>query len=255
MQVVILCGGKGARMKKITEDIPKPMATIGDKPILWHIMKTYMYYGFNDFILLLGYKGDKIKEYFLDYKWRNSDFTIDARSGEKRLSYINEGEKWKITFIDTGLQTMTGGRVKQIKKYVKGTFFLTYGDGLSNVNIKELLDYHKKMRKIGTVTGINRNSQYGILDVEKGMARNFKEKPNNKEIINGGFFVFEPEIFSYIEDEKKSILERKPLMTLANHNELAVYEHKGFWMAMDTYKDVLEVNKMWNENRAKWKVW
>lgn len=254
MQVVILCGGKGTRMKEITEDIPKPLVPIGGKPIIWHIMKNYMHYGFNEFILLLGYKGYKIKEFFLNYRWKNSNLTLDTRNGEENITYLEE-EKWKISFIDTGENTMTGGRIKQISNYVNERFFLTYGDGLSNINIKELLDYHEKKGRIGTVTGIKKNSQYGILDINNGLVDKFSEKPENNHIINGGFFVFEPEFFSYLENENSSILEQKPLMNLAVDKELAVYNHKGFWVAMDTYKDVLEVEKMWSEGKAKWKVW
>ena len=254
MKVVILCGGKGSRMKEVTDDIPKPLAMIGGKPILWHIMKVYMYYGFNEFILLLGYKGDKIKEYFIDYHWKNYNFLLDSEQNNIRL--LDKPEKWKITFVDTGMDTMTGGRIKQAEKLIKDeNFMLTYGDGLSNININKLLDFHKKQGKIATVTGVTKSNQYGILHIKKNMAISFQEKPNSKDIINGGFFILNKEIFSYIKNESDSIFEQEPLMNLANDSELAVYQHKGFWVAMDTYKDLLKLNEMWKNNESPWKVW
>ncbi|MBF8984821.1 glucose-1-phosphate cytidylyltransferase [Lutibacter sp. B2] len=254
MKVVILCGGKGSRMKEVTDDIPKPLAMIGGKPILWHIMKVYMYYGFNDFILLLGYKGDKIKEYFIDYHWKNYNFLLDSE--QKNIRLLDKPEKWKITFVDTGMDTMTGGRIKQAEKFIKDeTFMLTYGDGLANINVNKLLSFHKEQGKIATVTGVTKSKQYGILHIKKNIAISFQEKPNSKDILNGGFFILNKEIFSYIKNENDSIFEQEPLMNLAKDSELAVYQHKGFWVPMDTYKDLLKVNEMWRNNESTWKVW
>jgi glucose-1-phosphate cytidylyltransferase len=254
MKVVILCGGKGSRMKEVTEDDPKPLAIIGDKPILWHIMKMYMHYGFNDFLLLLGYKGDKIKEYFMNYHWKNHNFVLDSE--QKNIKLLDASEKWKITFLDTGIDTMTGGRIKRAQKYIGDeTFMLTYGDGLADIDINHLVDFHKNKGKIGTVTGIAKANQYGTLVVENSIAKSFYEKPNTKDIINGGFFVLNKEIFSYIKNDRDSIFEREPMMDLANDGELSVYQHKGFWVAIDTYKDLLKVNEMWKNNQGTWRVW
>ncbi|QZY57020.1 glucose-1-phosphate cytidylyltransferase [Crassaminicella profunda] len=254
MKVVILCGGKGSRMKEITDDVPKPLAMIGGKPILWHIMKAYMYYGLNDFVLLLGYKGEQIKEYFINYHWKNNNFLLESE--QKNIKLLETPEKWRITFIDTGIDTMTGGRIKQAQKYIgDGTFMLTYGDGLADIDINSLLDFHKKKGRIATVTGIKKINQYGTLIVDNDIASSFEEKPNTNDIINGGFFVLNKEIFSYIGNEKDCIFEREPLMNLANDSQLAVYQHKGFWVAMDTYKDLLKVNEMWENSKAYWKVW
>lgn len=254
MKTIILAGGKGIRMSQLTMDIPKPLCDIGGKPILWHIMKTYGHYGFNDFMLLLGYKSDKIKEYFVDYAWKSSNFFLDMKSGEVNMD--SEPEPWKINFIDTGLETMTGGRLKRAQKYIGNeTFMLTYGDGLADINIDELLKFHKKQGKIATVTGIYKKSQYGILTVEDGLAKSFDEKKNTDGIINGGFFVFEPEIFNYLENDTECVLEQEPLKNLVKDNELSVYIHNGFWTAMDTLRDINNVNKIWDEGKGAWKVW
>ncbi|TCO79061.1 glucose-1-phosphate cytidylyltransferase [Marinisporobacter balticus] len=254
MKVAILCGGKGSRMKEITDDIPKPLAEIDNKPILWHIMKTYMYYGLNDFILLLGYKGDKIKEYFMHYHWKNHNFLLDGE--QNNIKMLEKSEQWKVTFVDTGIDTMTGGRIKQAEKYIKDdTFMLTYGDGLADINLNKLLDFHKKNGCIGTVTGVKKINQYGTVSVKKNIAQSFQEKPSTEEIINGGFFVLNREIFSYIKNDRDCTFEKEPLVNLTNDKQLAVYLHKGFWTAMDTYKDLLQVNEMWKNNKATWKVW
>lgn len=255
MKVVILCGGKGTRMKELTEINPKPLSDVGGKPILWHIMKIYSHYGFNDFILLLGYKGEKIKEYFMDYKWKTNSFMLDMSSGE--VDIFGAGEGWKINFIDTGLETMTGGRIKRVRDYIGNeTFMVTYGDGLADIDINKLVQYHKSKEKIATVTGIYKKSQYGILSVNnEGIAEGFEEKKDTKEIINGGFFIFEPEIFNYLENDTTCILEQKPLKNLVKDKELSVYIHEGFWTAMDTFNDVTNVNKLWNEGKGAWKVW
>lgn len=253
MKVVILCGGKGTRMREITEDVPKPLAMIGNKPILWHIMKIYAHYGFDDFILLLGYKGDKIKEYFMNYAWKNYNFVLD-RNGIPQL--LEEPERWKITFIDTGTDTMTGGRIQQARPYIgEETFLLTYGDGLANVDIRKLLEFHRQKGKIATVTGISKKSQYGTLVVENNLAVSFQEKSQIEGMINGGFFVFNKEIFDYLKDDPACILEQEPMINLAKDRQLAVYFHDGFWTAMDTYKDIQSANEIWKNGNCLWKVW
>lgn len=254
MKVLILCGGKGSRMKEVTDDIPKPLAMIGDKPILWHIMKIYLHYGLNDFILLLGYKGDQIKEYFMNYHWKNHNFVLDSE--QKNIQLLEEPEKWKITFVDTGIETMTGGRIKQVQKYIEDEIFmLTYGDGLADINLKNLLTFHNSRGRVATVTGITKVNQYGTLLVENHIAKSFQEKPHTKDIINGGFFVLNKEVFSYIKNDSDCVFEQEPLINLVKNEQLAVYQHKGFWVAMDTYKDLLKVNEMWQNNKAPWKVW
>ncbi|OLS34741.1 glucose-1-phosphate cytidylyltransferase [Bacillus sp. MRMR6] len=251
MKVVILCGGKGTRMSEVTNELPKPLALIGDKPILWHIMKSYQRYGFNEFILLLGYKGEKIKEYFIDYEWKNNSFTLDSSNGQ--TSILAEREKWKITFLDTGLNTMTGGRIKRASPYIGDeSFLLTYGDGLSDVNINELITFHQSKGKIATVTGIKKKSQFGTLIVNQGIAESFEEKTKTEGIINGGFFVLNPEVFHYIGDETNCIFEEEPMKKLTEDQQLAVFLHDGFWTAIDTYKNVVEVNEMWEKGDHLW---
>ena len=253
MKVVILCGGKGLRMKEVTEEVPKPLAMIGNKPILWHIMKTYYHYGFNEFVLLLGYKGDKIKEYFMDYEWKNSNFILKE---DGSYEVLEPSEKWNITFLDTGFETMTGGRLIRAKSLLNDeSFMLTYGDGLSNININELVDFHNKCGKIATVTGIKKSNQYGVLSSENNIATQFIEKPVCNDVINGGFFIFNNEIFNYLKDGDSCILEKEPLVRLVKDRQLAVFNHEGFWTAMDTYKDIKEVNELWEKEEALWKVW
>ena len=253
MKVLILCGGKGLRMKELTEDGPKPLARIGNKPMLWHIMKTYYAYGFKDFVLLLGYKGDKVKEYFMDYEWKNSSFVLNE---DGSYEIFKQPEKWSITFLDTGLETMTGGRIAKAKDIVGDEpFMLTYGDGLADINLNDLLKFHKDSGKIATVTGIQKQNQYGVLRVEDHIAVDFIEKPPSKDIINGGFFVCNKEIFNYVKDDEDCIFEREPMVGLAKDKQLAVYEHKGFWTAIDTYKDITDANSIWNKNEALWRVW
>ncbi|WP_238881624.1 glucose-1-phosphate cytidylyltransferase [Clostridium sp. YIM B02551] len=254
MKVVILCGGKSTRMHELTRDIPKPLVEIGGKPILWHIMKLYKHYGFDDFVLLLGYKGEKIKEYFLNYRWKNHNFILD--SDPNNIQILEEAEKWKITFVDTGLDTMTGGRIKLAQRYIGNeTFMLTYGDGLSDINLNKLLEFHKNTGAIATVTGIYKKSQYGTLTVNGGIAKSFYEKNQTGDLINGGFFVMNPEVFDYLSNSPSCILEQEPLRNLVNDQELAVYIHQGFWTAMDTAKDISTVNEMWSQGNHLWKVW
>ncbi|AJA46877.1 nucleotidyl transferase [Clostridium pasteurianum DSM 525 = ATCC 6013] len=244
MKVVILCGGKGSRLASPTEHKPKPLAMVNGKPIIWHIMKIYMKYGLNDFILPLGFGGEKIKEYFWNYEWKNKNFIKDYSNNT--IKFLDKPENWKITFVDTGVDTMTGGRVKKVQKYIDGdAFMMTYGDGLSDINIKNLIDYHYHKGKIATVTGVERKSQYGILTVENGIAKSFDEKSKLDGIINGGFFVLSTKVFDYIEDDAGCIFEQKPLKALAKQGELSVYLHRGYWASIDTYKDLISANKTW----------
>ncbi|AOT72849.1 glucose-1-phosphate cytidylyltransferase [Geosporobacter ferrireducens] len=256
MKVVILCGGKGTRMRDAAENLPKPLVRIGEKPILWHIMKIYQHYGFNDFVLLLGYKGEKIKEYFMDYSWKNHDFILDMDSGADDIQLLQKVENWKITFIDTGLNTMTGARIKRAQQYIgDAPFMLTYGDGLADIDLHALLTFHKEKGKIGTVTGISKKSQYGTLTIQEDVAQSFQEKEQTEGVINGGFFVFNPGVFHYLREEDHCILEQEPMRNLVADRELAVYQHRGLWIAMDTYKDLQEANQIWHQQNNSWKVW
>ena len=254
MKVVILCGGKGLRMHEITEDVPKPLAKVCGMPMLWHIMKLYKHYGFDDFILLLGYKGEKIKEYFVDYAWKQHSFKLDTNNGS--LELLEKSEDWKITFLDTGLDTMTGSRIKRASELIGcEPFMATYGDGLSDIDLKKLLAFHNEKGKLATVTGIDKKNQYGTLTIENDIARSFKEKQSSGGIINGGFFVFEPDCFDYLDDDTSCILEKEPLSRLANDGQLAVYRHDGFWTACDTYNDIVQVNKLCDSGKDLWRIW
>ncbi|UGB28716.1 sugar phosphate nucleotidyltransferase [Metabacillus sp. B2-18] len=244
MKVVILCGGKGLRMRGLEENIPKALARVNGKPIIWHIMKLYSQYGYNEFILPLGYQGEKIKEYFIEYKWKESD--LELVLNENNPIPLNNIEDWSITFADTGLETMTGARIKNIEKYVDDDIFLlTYGDGLSDINIDKLIQFHKEKGKTVTLTGIRKQSQYGILELENGIATKFVEKPEMNSIINGGFFVCNRDFFRYLSDDPQCVLEENPLKNLIKDEELAIYEHDGLWMSIDTPKDLVEANKIW----------
>ncbi|HHL38944.1 MAG TPA: glucose-1-phosphate cytidylyltransferase [Deltaproteobacteria bacterium] len=257
MQVVILCGGMGTRLKEETEFRPKPMVEIGGKPILWHIMKIYSHYGFKEFILCLGYKGSIIKEYFLNYEYMTNDFTIELGS-EKSITVHNarNNHDWKVTLAETGLDTLTGGRIKRIEKYIEGdTFFATYGDGLADIDIRELLAFHRRSGKTATLTGFHPISRFGVIEVDKDYTvERFREKPRLDGLISGGFFVFNRKIFDYIDGDD-SILERQPMHRLAEERQLAMYHHQGFWHSMDTYRDFLDLNRMWEEGKTPWKVW
>ncbi len=253
MKTVILCGGLGTRLREETEFRPKPMIMIGDKPILWHIMKLYSHYGFNDFILCLGYKGEVIKNFFLEYDLVNSDFTICLGTKEiTRHSIIYDERDWQVTLADTGNGTLTGGRVKKIEKYIdEDTFIMTYGDGLSNVNLKELIRFHRDKGKIATVTGVRPIARFGELLVDGDLVKTFSEKPQIENgWISGGFFVFERKIFDYLDEE--CMLERKPLEKLAQENQLAVYKHSDYWRCMDTYRDLEALNQEWASGRPGW---
>ncbi|MFX0196783.1 MAG: glucose-1-phosphate cytidylyltransferase [Candidatus Hodarchaeota archaeon] len=256
MRVIILCGGMGTRMKEETEFRPKPLVEIGGMPILWHIMKIYSHYGFNDFILTLGYKGNMIKDYFFNYEWMSNDFTLNLRSRDRHFHYKHKLEDWTITFVDTGLETNTGGRVKKIEEYIQEEeFMLTYGDGVADIDIHELLDFHKSKNMIATLTGVHPMSSYGVLEIEDGgTVRGFKEKPRLDGWINAGFFVFNRRIFDYLDDN--IVLEKEPMHQLAAERQLAIFLHHGFWKSMDTHKDQQLLNKIWSENSiAPWKIW
>ena len=247
MKAVILAGGFGTRISEESHLKPKPMIEIGGKPILWHIMKIYSYYGINDFVICLGYKGYYIKEYFAHYFLHESDVTFDFRNNNQQIIHTQHAEPWKVTLVDTGLTTMTGGRVKRIKDYIDNdTFMLTYGDGVSDVNIAELLKYHKDNEKIATVTSVQPEGRFGALGLnDKNEVLGFKEKPKGEVgWINGGFFVLEPEIFDYIDGDA-TFFEREPLENLAKKNQLMAYKHSGFWQPMDTLRDKDYLESLW----------
>ncbi|WP_457622326.1 glucose-1-phosphate cytidylyltransferase [Persephonella sp.] len=255
MKVVILAGGFGTRLSEETDIKPKPMVEIGGKPILWHIMKIYSSYGFNDFVICLGYKGYVIKEYFANYFLHMSDVTIDLKNNQIEVHDV-KAEPWKVTLVDTGLNTMTGGRIKRIKNYIGNeTFMLTYGDGVGNINIKELLEFHKKHGRYATLTAVQPSGRFGALDLEDVQVKAFKEKPKGDGAwINGGFFVLEPQIFDYIEGDE-TIWERDPLENLAKDGQLMAYKHTGFWKPMDTLRDKRELESLWQSENPPWKVW
>jgi glucose-1-phosphate cytidylyltransferase len=255
MKVVILAGGRGTRISEETDVLPKPMIQIGGKPVLWHIMKAYSHFGFNDFIICLGYKGYAIKEYFANYFLHSSDLTLDLSTNSMKV-HGSKAEPWKVTLIDTGFETMTGGRIKRIEKYVEDkTFLLTYGDGIGSVDIHKLIEFHKKNGKYATVTAVQLEGRFGALSIEKGEdVSSFLEKPRGDGAwINGGFFVLEPEIFRYIEDDS-IIWEKEPLEKLAKENQLNAYKHNGFWKCMDTIRDKVELEQLWNAGNAPWKL-
>lgn len=253
MKAVILAGGLGTRLEEETAVRPKPMVEIGGRPILWHIMKTYSQYGINDFIICLGYKGYIIKEYFVNYFIHSSDLTIDIQKNKIDTHSINS-EPWKITMVDTGDATMTGGRLKKIEKFVDDTFLVTYGDGIADINISKLINFHKKNQTIGTVTAVQLPGRFGSLDIKNNKVVKFIEKPSgDNSWINGGFFVFEKSFFDFLDDDK-TVLEREPLEKLANSGELSVYKHSDFWHPMDTLRDKNYLNELW-KNNPPWKKW
>ena len=265
MKVVILAGGYGTRIAEETSSKPKPMVQIGDKPILWHIMKIYAAQGYNEFVILLGYKGDIIKEYFKNYLINNNDLTFNMKTGEYKF-HTKHFEDWKISLVETGLNTMTGGRIKFAEKYVKNErFFLTYGDGLSNINLKKLYRFHINHGKLATLTGVQLKGRFGTIDFHKNLVKtfknknnivkNFREKPSNEKAwVNGGFFICEPKIFKYLNNSK-TIFEKEPLQKLAKEKKLYVYKHNDFWHPMDNISDHKLLNKLWNSGKAPWKIW
>lgn len=256
MKVVILAGGFGTRISEESHLKPKPMIEIGGRPILWHIMKGYSAQGYNDFIICLGYKQYVIKEFFADYYLHTSDVTFDLSKNEMTV-HNNYSEPWKVTLVDTGLNTMTGGRIKRIKDYVGNEpFMLTYGDGVSNLDVKELEVFHRSHGKIGTMSTYNVGQQFGVLDITKqGVVSAFREKENaDGSVINIGFMMFNPEIFDYIEGDS-TVFEKAPLANLAADGELMAFKHKGFWKCMDTQRDKQKLEEMWNSGEAPWKIW
>ncbi|MEG1393149.1 MAG: glucose-1-phosphate cytidylyltransferase [Christensenellaceae bacterium] len=257
MKVVILAGGFGTRISEESHLKPKPMIEIGERPILWHIMKYYSAFGYNDFVICLGYKAYSIKEFFADYFLHTSDITFDFSEGNKMTVHNNFAEPWKVTLIDTGLHTMTGGRVRRIKEYVDNKpFMLTYGDGVADVNIDELVRFHKQHGKIATMTAIQPSGRFGMLDINNGNSiSSFREKlQQDSGWINGGFMVLEPAIFDYIENDS-TVLEKEPLEKLAKEGQLMAYKHDGFWQCMDTMRDKMLLDTLLLENKAPWKVW
>lgn len=257
MKVLLLAGGFGTRLSEETDARPKPMVEIGGKPILWHIMKIYSHYGFNDFVILLGYKGYYIKEFFANYFLHRSDITIDIASGKMEI-LNNTSEPWRVTLLDTGLNSMTGARIKKAKKIVgDNAFMLTYGDGVANIKIDDLLKFHSSHKKIVTMTSAQPDGRFGALEIsDQDQVLQFKEKPKGDgSWINAGFFVCEPEVFDYIDDDESTVFEQEPLMRLAQDGEIFTYKHHGFWMPMDTLRDKNKLNEMWQENKAEWKIW
>ena len=256
MKVVILAGGFGTRISEESSIIPKPMIEVGDKPILWHIIKIYSYYGFKDFIICLGYKGYVIKEYFANYYLHSSDLTVELSSGKLEIHKC-KSEDVKITMVDTGLDTLTGGRIKRVSDYIgNDTFMLTYGDGVADININNLLEFHESNGKFATVTAVRPLGRFGRLKLEEDSAvSKFEEKPSGDGgWINGGFFVLEPEVMNYIEGDN-TFWEKEPLMNLAKEGQIVAYKHEGFWKPMDTLRDKRDLEELWSSGKAPWKVW
>jgi glucose-1-phosphate cytidylyltransferase len=255
MKVVILAGGMGTRISEETDLKPKPMIEIGGKPIIWHIMKMYSNYGFNDFVICLGYKGYMIKEYFANYFLHQADVTIDMKNNKMEV-HQKKAEPWKVTLVDTGIDTLTGGRIKRIEKYVDNeTFMLTYGDGVCDINAKKLLDFHRSKGKYATVTAVQPLGRFGAMDIARDKVISFVEKPQGDGVwINGGFFVLEPEVFKYIKNDQ-TIWERDPLEKLSEKEQLSAFKHKGFWKCMDTLRDKIELENLWHNRKAPWKIW
>jgi len=262
MKAVILCGGQGIRLRDVTDLLPKPLVSIGYNPILWHIMKIYAHHGVNEFILCLGYKGWKIKEYFLNYKTIMHDFTIslnDHNSVQFHDDENNSESDWKITMAETGGETQTGARIWKVRKYLENEdhFCLTYGDGLADIDIGKLIEFHKSSGKIGTLTGVRPKSRFGEIVTEKNVISTFNEKPNISEgWVNGGFMVFDAKrVWDYFWPDESLVLERDPLPAMVRDRQLGVYKHDGFWLGMDTMREYTMLNEMWKENKAPWKVW
>ena len=255
MKAVILAGGLGTRISEETHLKPKPMIEIGGKPILWHIMKSYSAYGINEFVICCGYKGYMIKEYFANYFLHTSDVTFDMQNNKMEV-HRKFAEPWKVTLVDTGLETMTGGRLKKVENFVENeTFCFTYGDGVSDVNISKLIEFHKNNKTISTVTAVQPPGRFGTLDINGNKIISFKEKPaGDGNWINGGYFVLEPSVFNYIKDDS-TIWEREPLERLAQENQLSAFKHEGFWQPLDTLRDKNYLEELWNSDNAYWKNW
>ena len=259
MKVVLLAGGFGTRISEESQYRPKPMIEIGGKPILWHIMKEYSYYGFNEFIICAGYKQEMIKKYFADYFLHNSDMTFDFTQGRNDITIHSQScEPWKVTVVDTGLNTMTGGRLKRIQRYIGNeTFMMTYGDGVCDVDIKELVEFHRSHGKLATLTAVLQDQSKGVLDIGADNAvKSFREKSNIDSVpINAGYMVLEPKVFDYITEGDSTIFEKKPLKELAVNGELMSYIYKGFWQCMDTQREMMLLNNLWSNGKAPWKKW
>ncbi|PHV63369.1 glucose-1-phosphate cytidylyltransferase [Cyanobacterium aponinum] len=258
--VAILCGGKGTRLKEETEFRPKPMVMVGDRPMIWHIMKTYSSYGFTDFMLCLGYKGDMIREYFINYDWNHSDILLEL--GQQKITHLDNGhdeENWKIWLINTGQETMTGGRLKRLKTYLDKTgsdiFMATYGDGVANIDLNQLLAYHQSHGKLATVSAVRPPSRFGELQIENNLVTSFKEKPQTSDgWINGGYMVLHKKVLDLIDNDD-TVFEAEPLKILADKGELAVYHHEGFWQCMDTYRELELLKSLYEKGEAPWKIW
>jgi glucose-1-phosphate cytidylyltransferase len=257
MKTLILAGGYGSRLGNITESIPKPMVTIGGKPILWHIMKGYAHFGFKEFVILLGYQGVKIKEYFFNYHMLNNNFTVNLAENRLNFHGPNQVEDWTVTLVDTGIDTLKGGRIKRAESYLEGDIaMLTYGDGVSDVNIAELLAFHKSHGKMLTLTGVRPPSRFGELVINQRQVRSFEEKPQiSSGVINGGFMVFNRELLNHLTPDRDCDFEFGVLEDLAKQGQVMVYEHKGFWECVDTERDLNHLNKLWDQNKANWKLW
>jgi glucose-1-phosphate cytidylyltransferase len=256
MKTIILCGGRGTRLYPDTELKPKPLVQIGEYPVLWHIMKTYSSYGYKDFVLALGYKGESIKDYFLNYHLRSGNVKINLGSGQ--TDYENgHDEDWQIDLVNTGLDTLTGGRLARLKPLLKdnGTFMLTYGDGVANIDIGKLIEFHKSHNKIATVSAVHPIGRFGVMEFDGNKVTDFHEKPQaNEGWINGGYFIFETEIFDYLKSDK-TILERDPMERLAKDGQLMAFKHDGFWHCMDTPRDRDDLNELWSSGNSPWKTW
>jgi glucose-1-phosphate cytidylyltransferase len=258
MQVVILCGGQGTRIRDVADDIPKPMIRIGGRPILWHIMRGFAHHGFSEFILCLGYKSGIIKRYFLDYHLNGVDFTVAlGGGGETQVHGPGVQENWRVTMAETGQAAMTGARVKRIEKYISGdSFMLTYGDGVADVDITNLVRFHRQHGCVGTVTAVRPQGRFGEMELEGTKVTEFNEKPfTSRGWINGGFFVFNREIFDYLDDDEGLVFEQSPLVHLTRDRQLVAYMHHGFWQPMDTFRDYKYLNTLWDEGQANWNVW
>ena len=255
MKAVILAGGFGTRISEETHLKPKPMIEIGGKPLLWHIMKIYSAHGINDFVICCGYKGYMIKEYFANYFLHMSDVTFDIKNNTMDV-HKKSAEPWKVTLVDTGLETMTGGRLKKVEKYLDNdSFAFTYGDGISNVDISKLIDFHKSKKTLATLTAVQPPGRFGLLNLQDNGTVNFKEKPlGDGGWINGGFFILEPEVLDYIKNDKTS-WEKEPLENIVKTNQLSVFKHTGFWHAVDTLRDKNYLDKLWTSGKADWKIW
>ena len=255
MKVILLAGGFGTRLAEETDHVPKPMVEIGSKPLLWHIMNIYSHYDYSDFIVACGYRGEVIKEYFHNFSIHNNDYTFDLRNGKRNMLNSNPID-WRVSVIDTGQNTMTGGRLLRLKSLLEGgRFMVTYGDGLGNIDIRQLLDFHESHGRLATVTAVRPPARFGALHLDGDTVKQFSEKPQTEEgWINGGYFILEPEVLSYISDDN-TIFERDPMERLAEDDQLRAYRHRGFWQPMDTLREKRLLESLWHAGRAPWKIW